>query len=239
MRNAFTSQWDQTGYNPVDEAFVLNLFSSFFLQEKDKKFMTTLDGLKIRDIEKGFMQRGHAICLFHPDKNHNVYKVDVSYGPATGSADSNWPWNLSMARRITSTWSWAARPRRTSTRGRRRSCAPASTRRRRTARPIPTARSAATTTSIPSSNARSTTRWSVEQRHFLFFVTGFLSLDFLTVSLVSGGNDPQLGRLVHGHCDEDDTRPGAQDDHVPDDQQHQRWSALLFQIATRSSRGRT
>lgn len=43
-------------------------------QEKDKKYMLNLDGLKLRDIEQGFMSRRHAIGLFNPDMR-NVYKV--------------------------------------------------------------------------------------------------------------------------------------------------------------------
>ena len=40
--------------------------------------MLNLDGLKLRDIEQGFMSRRHAIGLFNPDLR-NVYKV--SYNP--------------------------------------------------------------------------------------------------------------------------------------------------------------
>lgn len=36
--------------------------------------MLQLDGLKLRDIEQGFMSRRHAIGLFNPDMR-NVYKV--------------------------------------------------------------------------------------------------------------------------------------------------------------------
>lgn len=36
--------------------------------------MLPLDGLKLRDIEQGFMSRRHAIGLFNPDMR-NVYKV--------------------------------------------------------------------------------------------------------------------------------------------------------------------
>ena len=37
--------------------------------------MLPLDGLKLRDIEQGFMSRRHAIGLFNPDMR-NVYKVN-------------------------------------------------------------------------------------------------------------------------------------------------------------------
>ena len=36
-------------------------------EEKDKKYMLPLDGLKIRDIESSFMSRRHAFSLFNPD----------------------------------------------------------------------------------------------------------------------------------------------------------------------------
>lgn len=42
-------------------------------EEKDKKYMLPLDGLKIRDIEQGFMSRKHTFALFNPDQR-NVYK---------------------------------------------------------------------------------------------------------------------------------------------------------------------
>ena len=52
------------------------LFDWSDLQEKDKKYMLQLDGLKLRDIEQGFMSRRHAIGLFNPDMR-NVYKVTI------------------------------------------------------------------------------------------------------------------------------------------------------------------
>ncbi|KAG1676677.1 Dynamin-1 [Nymphon striatum] len=42
-------------------------------EEKDKKYMLPLDGLKIRDIEQGFMSKRHTFALFNPD-NRNVHK---------------------------------------------------------------------------------------------------------------------------------------------------------------------
>ena len=46
--------------------------------EKEKKFMLPLDGLKLRDIEQGFMSRRHTFALFNPE-GRNVYKVRKSY----------------------------------------------------------------------------------------------------------------------------------------------------------------
>ncbi|GAB6023415.1 hypothetical protein CHUAL_008201 [Chamberlinius hualienensis] len=42
-------------------------------EEKDKKYMLPLDGLRLRDIEQGFMSRRHTFALFNPDQR-NVYK---------------------------------------------------------------------------------------------------------------------------------------------------------------------
>jgi dynamin GTPase len=42
-------------------------------EEKDKKYMLSLDGLKVRDIEGGFMSRRCQFALFNVD-NRNVYK---------------------------------------------------------------------------------------------------------------------------------------------------------------------
>ncbi|XP_040355789.1 dynamin-1 isoform X1 [Ixodes scapularis] len=43
-------------------------------EEKDKKYMLPLDGLKIKDIEAGFMSRRNTFALFNPDQRRNVYK---------------------------------------------------------------------------------------------------------------------------------------------------------------------
>lgn len=52
-------------------------------EERDKKYMLPLDGLKLRDIEQGFMSRRHMFALFNPD-GRNVYKVGVKiYGTKT------------------------------------------------------------------------------------------------------------------------------------------------------------
>lgn len=43
-------------------------------EERDKKYMLPLDGLKLRDIESGFMSKRHTFALFNPE-GRNVYKV--------------------------------------------------------------------------------------------------------------------------------------------------------------------
>jgi len=42
-------------------------------EERDKKYMLPLDGLKLRDVEQGFMSRRHTFSLFNPE-GRNVYK---------------------------------------------------------------------------------------------------------------------------------------------------------------------
>ncbi|GLH16565.1 Dynamin [Gryllus bimaculatus] len=42
-------------------------------EEREKKYMLPLDGLKLRDIEQGFMSRRHSFALFNPE-GRNVYK---------------------------------------------------------------------------------------------------------------------------------------------------------------------
>lgn len=44
-------------------------------QEREKKYMLPLDGLKIKDVEQGFMSRRHTFALFNPE-GRNVYKVN-------------------------------------------------------------------------------------------------------------------------------------------------------------------
>jgi len=46
-----------------------------FLKEREKKYMLPLDGLKIKDVEQGFMSRRHTFALFNPE-GRNVYKVN-------------------------------------------------------------------------------------------------------------------------------------------------------------------
>ncbi|KOB65852.1 Uncharacterized protein OBRU01_17314 [Operophtera brumata] len=45
-------------------------------EEREKKYMLPLDGLKLRDLEQGFMSRRHMFALFNPE-GRNVYKDDV------------------------------------------------------------------------------------------------------------------------------------------------------------------
>jgi len=42
-------------------------------EERDKKFMLPLDGLRLRDVESGFMSRRYMFAVYNPE-NRNVYK---------------------------------------------------------------------------------------------------------------------------------------------------------------------
>lgn len=42
-------------------------------EEKEKKYLLPLDGIKLRDLESGFMSRQHKFALFYPD-GRNIYK---------------------------------------------------------------------------------------------------------------------------------------------------------------------
>ncbi|XP_064649937.1 dynamin-1-like isoform X2 [Lineus longissimus] len=43
-------------------------------EEKEQKYNLPLDGLKIRDVDSGFLSRRPTFCIFHDDKHKNVYK---------------------------------------------------------------------------------------------------------------------------------------------------------------------
>ncbi|XP_022258398.1 dynamin-1-like [Limulus polyphemus] len=46
-------------------------------EERDKKYMLQLDGLKIKDIDPGFMSRRHTYALFNPDQRHLRLSLDT------------------------------------------------------------------------------------------------------------------------------------------------------------------
>lgn len=96
--------------------------------EREKKFMLPLDGLKLRDIEQGFMSRRHTFALFSPD-GRNVYKVIIRRQMFPSDSYLTGFRSLSPFR-ITNSWSCPAKTWTRWTRGRLRSYAPASTRRR-------------------------------------------------------------------------------------------------------------
>ncbi|CAG0923724.1 unnamed protein product [Notodromas monacha] len=66
-------------------------------EEKDKKYMLPLDGLKLRDLEQGFMSRRHMFALFNPD-HRNVYKDYKSLELSVETQDDIDSWKASFLR---------------------------------------------------------------------------------------------------------------------------------------------
>lgn len=65
--------------------------------EKEKKFMLPLDGLKLRDIEQGFMSRRHTFALFNPE-GRNIYKDLKGLELTCESTDEIDSWKASFLR---------------------------------------------------------------------------------------------------------------------------------------------
>lgn len=65
--------------------------------EKEKKFMLPLDGLKLRDIEQGFMSRRHTFALFNPE-GRNVYKDYKQLELSCENVDEVDSWKASFLR---------------------------------------------------------------------------------------------------------------------------------------------
>lgn len=65
--------------------------------EKEKKYMLPLDGLKLRDIEQSFMSRRHTFALFNPD-GRNVYKDYKQLELSCESTDDVDSWKASFLR---------------------------------------------------------------------------------------------------------------------------------------------
>ncbi|XP_059483198.1 dynamin isoform X5 [Neocloeon triangulifer] len=66
-------------------------------EERDKKYMLPLDGLKLRDIEQGFMSKRHTFALFQPD-GRNVYKDNKTLELSCESSDDVDSWKASFLR---------------------------------------------------------------------------------------------------------------------------------------------
>lgn len=65
--------------------------------EKEKKFMLPLDGIKLRDIEQGFMSRRHTFALFNPE-GRNVYKDYKQLELSCENVDEVDSWKASFLR---------------------------------------------------------------------------------------------------------------------------------------------
>ncbi|CAB3384923.1 Hypothetical predicted protein [Cloeon dipterum] len=66
-------------------------------EERDKKYMLPLDGLKLRDIEQGFMSKRHTFALFNPD-GRNVYKDNKTLELSCETSDDVDSWKASFLR---------------------------------------------------------------------------------------------------------------------------------------------
>ncbi|KAJ0181031.1 hypothetical protein K1T71_003116 [Dendrolimus kikuchii] len=66
-------------------------------EERDKKYMLPLDGLKLRDVEQGFMSRRHMFALFNPE-GRNVYKDFKQLELSCETQDDVDSWKASLLR---------------------------------------------------------------------------------------------------------------------------------------------
>ncbi|GMR32579.1 hypothetical protein PMAYCL1PPCAC_02774 [Pristionchus mayeri] len=66
-------------------------------EEKEKKYMLPLDGIKLRDLESGFMSRQHKFALFYPD-GKNIYKDYKQLELGCNNLDEVDAWKASFLR---------------------------------------------------------------------------------------------------------------------------------------------
>ncbi|KAI6229703.1 Dynamin GTPase [Aphelenchoides fujianensis] len=65
--------------------------------EKEKKYMLQLDGIKLKDLEAGFMSRQHKFALFYPD-GKNIYKDYKQLELSANNLDEVDAWKASFLR---------------------------------------------------------------------------------------------------------------------------------------------
>merc|ERR1711962_1662142 len=66
-------------------------------EEKDKKYMLSLDGLKLRDLESGFMTRRHMFAIYNPE-GRNVFKDFKTLNLSCEAQDDVDSWKASFLR---------------------------------------------------------------------------------------------------------------------------------------------
>ncbi|KAI6205094.1 Dynamin [Aphelenchoides besseyi] len=66
-------------------------------EEKEKKYMLQLDGIKLKDLEAGFMSRQHKFALFYPD-GKNIYKDYKQLELSANNLDEVDAWKASFLR---------------------------------------------------------------------------------------------------------------------------------------------
>ncbi|KAH7728285.1 dynamin 3 [Aphelenchoides avenae] len=65
--------------------------------EKEKKYMLPLDGIRLKDLEAGFMSRQHKFALFYPD-GKNIYKDYKQLELSANNLDEVDAWKASFLR---------------------------------------------------------------------------------------------------------------------------------------------
>jgi dynamin GTPase len=66
-------------------------------EEKEKKYMLQLDGIKLKDLEAGFMSRQHKFAIFYPD-GKNIYKDYKQLELSANNLDEVDAWKASFLR---------------------------------------------------------------------------------------------------------------------------------------------
>ncbi|KAI6192009.1 Dynamin GTPase [Aphelenchoides bicaudatus] len=66
-------------------------------EEKEKKYMLPLDGIRLKDLEAGFMSRNHKFALFYPD-GKNIYKDYKQLELSANNLDEVDAWKASFLR---------------------------------------------------------------------------------------------------------------------------------------------
>merc|ERR1719233_2438646 len=66
-------------------------------EEKEKKFMLPLEGLKLRDLESSFMSRGHMFAVYNPE-GRNVFKDFKTLDLSCETQDDMDSWKASFLR---------------------------------------------------------------------------------------------------------------------------------------------
>ena len=59
-------------------------------QEKEKKYMLSVDNLKLRDVEKGFMSSKHIFALFNTEQRCLPSPRTGAVGPQTSPTEEKW-----------------------------------------------------------------------------------------------------------------------------------------------------
>lgn len=78
--------------------YPLLIICSPLLQEREKKFVLPLEGLKQRGGDTSFFSRRPNFSLFHPDPKVNVYKEFKTLDLAADTVDSRESWKGALLR---------------------------------------------------------------------------------------------------------------------------------------------